>query len=107
MKQNLITCFSIFTVLVCNVSEVNILEYAESHAKEIQDMMSILKEEPCGQNVSQKIPRHMRRRAMGHDVKRLPRSVRAMVSVPVMAEFTSTMKTKLFVCIEKGSFHSW
>ncbi|WAR23624.1 POP1-like protein, partial [Mya arenaria] len=57
--------------------EVNILQYVESHAKEIHKLTEELRPKPCGAQISQKLPKHMQRRAMGHDVKRLPRSVRS------------------------------
>lgn len=75
------TCISDRTTVCRNFfPEVSVLEYAESHATEIKDFSKILKVEPSGQNVAQKVPRHMRRRAMGHDVRRLPRSIRSMVN---------------------------
>jgi ribonuclease P/MRP protein subunit POP1 len=59
------------------LSEVDIVRYAESHAKEIQVLSSKVDIVGGGKNIAQKIPPHMRRRAMSHNVKRLPKSIRA------------------------------
>jgi len=85
-------------LIICYILEVNILDYAESHAREIRQFTKILKDEPCGQNIAQKIPRHMRRRAMGHDVKRLPRSVRAMVRFLLFPRQSTNSIKIYYVC---------
>lgn len=60
--------------------ELNILEYAKSHVTEIEALSKELKLRDIegGKNISQKLPPHMRRRAMSHNIKRLPRSIQAM-----------------------------
>ncbi|XP_045157725.2 ribonucleases P/MRP protein subunit POP1-like [Mercenaria mercenaria] len=60
--------------------EVDLVHYAESHANEIQVLSSKVDIIGGGRNVAQKIPVHMRRRAMSHNVKRLPRSIRALAA---------------------------
>ncbi|XP_066917416.1 ribonucleases P/MRP protein subunit POP1-like isoform X1 [Clytia hemisphaerica] len=57
---------------------INVLEYAEARAHEICNLKSAIAEAKKGYNVHtlQKLPRHMRRRAGNHDVKRLPRRLR-------------------------------
>lgn len=58
--------------------EVDVVRYAESHASEIQVLSSKVEIIGGGKNIAQKVPVHMRRRAMSHNVKRLPRSIRGL-----------------------------
>lgn len=58
---------------------INVVEFAEARANEIQSMEKALKytSENAGmQRVFQKLPRHMRRRAASHNIKRLPQRLR-------------------------------
>lgn len=48
------------------------LEFAEARAQELYAMESGLVMQTVGKRVHQTLPRHMRRRAMSHNVKRLP-----------------------------------
>ncbi|XP_070555586.1 ribonucleases P/MRP protein subunit POP1-like [Ptychodera flava] len=55
---------------------INIVEFAEARAIEINTMMKYVTSTVGGRQVFQTLPRHMRRRAMSHNVKRLPRRLR-------------------------------
>ena len=57
---------------------INVLEYAEARILEIHNLKKTLAEADKGSNFGtlQKLPRHMRRRAGNHDVRRLPRRIR-------------------------------
>ncbi len=53
------------------------MRYAEAHMKEMAAMSQRVKKAPRNFLPLQKLPRHMRRRAANHNVKRLPRAMRA------------------------------
>ncbi|KAM3927757.1 ribonucleases P/MRP protein subunit POP1 [Leptodactylus fuscus] len=50
--------------------------FAQARAAEINSMLKAVSQKSSNSLVFQSLPRHMRRRAMGHDVKRLPRRLR-------------------------------
>ncbi|KAG8441792.1 hypothetical protein GDO86_010826 [Hymenochirus boettgeri] len=50
--------------------------FAQARAAEINAMMKAVSQKSSNTLVFQSLPRHMRRRAMGHDIKRLPRRLR-------------------------------
>lgn len=50
--------------------------FAQARAAEINAMVKAVSQKSSNSLVFQSLPRHMRRRAMGHDVKRLPRRLR-------------------------------
>lgn len=52
------------------------LDYAEARALELSNMVRALKSKGGTKRTFQLLPRHMRRRAMSHNVKRLPRRLR-------------------------------
>ena len=52
------------------------LDYVEARATELKTMQKALKHKGGGKRVFQTLPRHMRRRAMSHNPKRLPRRLR-------------------------------
>ncbi|XP_018411660.1 PREDICTED: ribonucleases P/MRP protein subunit POP1 [Nanorana parkeri] len=52
--------------------------FAQARAAEINAMVKAVSQKSSNSLVFQSLPRHMRRRAMGHDVKRLPRRLREM-----------------------------
>ncbi|KAL3868448.1 hypothetical protein ACJMK2_041255 [Sinanodonta woodiana] len=60
--------------------DILVLRYAESHAAEIDALLRDLQQTGGGKKVSQKLPRHMRRRATSHNIKRLPRKIRNMAA---------------------------
>ncbi|XP_069815987.1 ribonucleases P/MRP protein subunit POP1 [Dendropsophus ebraccatus] len=50
--------------------------FAQARAAEISAMMRAVSQKSSNSLVFQSLPRHMRRRAMGHNIKRLPRRLR-------------------------------
>ncbi|XP_041422492.1 ribonucleases P/MRP protein subunit POP1 isoform X2 [Xenopus laevis] len=50
--------------------------FAQARAAEINAMVKAVSQKSSNTLVFQSLPRHMRRRAMGHDIKRLPRRLR-------------------------------
>ncbi|XP_075069954.1 ribonucleases P/MRP protein subunit POP1 [Mixophyes fleayi] len=52
--------------------------FAQARAAEINAMVKAVSQKSSNSLVFQSLPRHMRRRAMGHDIKRLPRRLREM-----------------------------
>ena len=54
---------------------MNVLDFAEARATELHAMTQALTKKPGegGKRVFQQLPRHMRRRAMSHNLRRLPR----------------------------------
>ena len=54
---------------------INVLDFAEARATELKNMTIALEAKPAegGKRVFQQLPRHMRRRAMSHNIRRLPR----------------------------------
>ena len=56
------------------------LDFAEARATELKSMLKALESKEGGKRLFQKLPRHMRRRAMSHNPKRLPRRMREMAA---------------------------
>ena len=54
---------------------INVMDFAEARATELKAMTQVLSKKPGdgGKRVFQQLPRHMRRRAMSHNIRRLPR----------------------------------
>lgn len=52
------------------------LDFAEARAAELGNMVKAVRSKMGGKRTFQQLPRHMRRRAMSHNVKRLPRRLR-------------------------------
>lgn len=59
-------------------SGVHVLDYAEARANELKNMVQAMKSKGGAKRTFQLLPRHMRRRAMSHNVKRLPRRLRKL-----------------------------
>ena len=57
---------------------INVMEYAESKAYEIKNLKKAITDANSTQSglAFQKVPRHMRRRAASHDVRRIPKRIR-------------------------------
>ncbi|XP_074641807.1 ribonucleases P/MRP protein subunit POP1-like [Tubulanus polymorphus] len=53
--------------------EFSYMQFAENRSLEIEAMSTAIKNGRRNKQVSQALPRHMRRRAMSHNIKRLPR----------------------------------
>lgn len=56
----------------------------------------VLDEAKTGNLIFQRLPRHMRRRVMGHNVKRMPKSLRAAYSQQVLI-FPFFPRLKIFL----------
>jgi hypothetical protein len=57
-----------------------VLEFAKARINEIEEMKKALKTFRGVRRVYQTLPRHLRRRTMGWDVKRMPRRLRNAAS---------------------------
>lgn len=65
------------SVTMDNVPDsLKVMDFFEARAKEFNSMTEALKKKGGSKRTFQKLPRHMRRRAMSHNVKRLPRRLR-------------------------------
>ena len=62
---------------------VNVLDFVEARATELRSMLKALESKGGGKRVFQYLPTHMRRRAMSHNAKRLPRRLREQASKQV------------------------
>ena len=56
--------------------ELNVVEFAEAHARELAAMEQAVRATHGNNLVTQRVPRHMRRRAAAYDIRRLPRRLR-------------------------------
>ncbi|XP_057299823.1 uncharacterized protein LOC130630365 [Hydractinia symbiolongicarpus] len=76
---------------------VNVYDYAESRALEMKNLKRALTEAKFSQDMRafQQLPRHMRRRAASHDVKRLPKYLRNR-ALKEMDEPASKKKSRKF-----------
>ncbi|KAK3090672.1 hypothetical protein FSP39_013594 [Pinctada imbricata] len=61
--------------------EISVVQYAQSRASEIQALSQEVNKKNASSFVNTFIPRHMRRRAMSHNVKRFPRRIRDKLNV--------------------------
>lgn len=57
-------------------SYLNIMRFAEARAQEVKKMINLLTEINGSKLIFQKLPKHMRRRVMSHNAKRLPHKLR-------------------------------
>lgn len=55
---------------------ISTYRYASEHVKEIKDLLSNIRNPSNTKLIFQSLPKHMRRRAMSHHPKRLPRKYR-------------------------------
>ena len=55
---------------------IHVLDFAEARAAELCSMAKAMTSKGSSKRTFQDLPRHMRRRAMSHNVKRLPRRSR-------------------------------
>ena len=64
---------------------IKVEEFAESRAFEIHNMVEAIKaaDRSSGKRLFQTLPRHMRRRAMSHNVKRMPARLRYRATLEV------------------------
>ncbi len=66
---------------------IQVMEFFEAHAKEFSGLLNALKKKSGSKRTFQKLPRHMRRRATSHNIKRLPIHLRGQASKEVTAKF--------------------
>ena len=73
---------------------INAAEFAEARALEISNMVEAIKEADglSGKRLFQTLPKHMRRRAMSHNIKRIPSRLRQRASFEVKNEFIMLAK---------------
>lgn len=67
---------------------VNVLDFVEARAMELSSMLKAIRSKSGSKRVFQHLPRHMRRRAMSHNLKRLPRRLRAIARKEVQCYIT-------------------
>ncbi|GAU99433.1 hypothetical protein RvY_10438 [Ramazzottius varieornatus] len=67
--------------------DLNVIAFAEKRSREIRTLVDSLALKKTNKRVFQQLPRHMRRRAMSYNVKRLPKRLRAVA-------FKETSNTK-------------
>ncbi|OQV20319.1 Ribonucleases P/MRP protein subunit POP1 [Hypsibius exemplaris] len=63
--------------------DVNVIAFAEKRSREIRTLMESLSGKRTNKRIFQQLPRHMRRRAMSYNVKRLPKRLRAAADVEI------------------------
>ncbi|XP_077984492.1 ribonucleases P/MRP protein subunit POP1-like [Glandiceps talaboti] len=71
---------------------INVAEFAEARVTEINSMMKAVHSKGGSRRVFQTLPRHMRRRAMSHNIKRLPRRLRKQAEVEVQKHKRAVQK---------------
>jgi len=71
-------------------SEIDFHNFIEKRAHEMEAMMQSSRAVKENQRIMQKLPRHMRRRAASHDVRRLPLALREAASREVDGCFVVT-----------------
>ena len=62
--------------LVSNTDTIHLVDFLEARSSEINSMLTSLRGKGGSKRTFQKLPRHMRRRAVSHNPKRLPRRFR-------------------------------
>lgn len=68
-------------------SEINVVKFLESRSREMEAMRQSAVLVSTNARVMQQLPRHMRRRAASHNVKRLPRHLRLEAEKEVASPF--------------------
>lgn len=63
--------------------DIKVEHFVESRATEIQALTEVVKDVGGNHLAFQKLPRHMRRRAMSHNIKRVPRRLHSIVKQEV------------------------
>ena len=64
------------TVTTFPLSDMNVTDFVEARMAELETMSLAANKIQGNARVMQKLPRHMRRRAASHNIKRVPRRVR-------------------------------
>ena len=63
---------------LCVTVEFGVSEYVEARNGELEQMFSLSSVVHGNARIMQRLPRHMRRRAASHNVKRLPANIRSI-----------------------------
>lgn len=87
---------------------INAAEFAEARALEINNMVEAIKEADglSGKRLFQTLPKHMRRRAMSHNIKRIPSRLRQRASFEVKNEFIMKAKNGTW-CVWECALVHW
>ena len=87
---------------------INAAEFAEARALEISNMVEAIKEADglSGKRLFQTLPKHMRRRAMSHNIKRIPSRLRQRASFEVKNEFIMLAKNGTW-CVWECALVHW
>ena len=59
-----------------DADKIQVMNFLEARSSELNSMLKALREKGGSKRTFQKLPRHIRRRAMSHNPKRLPRKFR-------------------------------
>ena len=79
-------------------SEVRVLDFTRARATELKTMLKTLEGKGAVKRVFQYLPPHMRRRAMSHNPKRLPRRLRETASYSDKSSKQVCVKSKGGIC---------
>ena len=81
-------------------SGVHVLDFAEARATELNHMVKAMRSKGGSKRAFQGLPRHMRRRAMSHNVKRLPHRLRKKAEIEVhKLIFVASVISSIFTSI--------
>lgn len=88
---------------------VHVLDFAEARATELCSMTKAMASKGSSKRTFQCLPRHMRRRAMSHNVKRLPRRLRPAAAKEVSSPCLwlgqdVSLNLRLLICIVASAF---
>lgn len=65
------------------IVDTNVIAFAEHRSREIRTLLDALSARKPNKRVFQQLPRHMRRRAMSYNIKRLPKNLRGLAEKEV------------------------
>lgn len=68
------------------LTEIGVVAFAQSRASEIEALAREIKTNTGTRKLFQSLPIHMRRRAMSHNIKRLPRRLQKYATAEVYLE---------------------
>lgn len=76
---------------------VSVSHFVQARTAEIKAMLKAVTQKPSNTLVFQSLPRHMRRRAMSHNIKRLPRRLRELARAEVPFFFVLLVKWEMIL----------
>ncbi|KAG1665116.1 Ribonucleases P/MRP protein subunit POP1 [Nymphon striatum] len=79
---------------VANLESVHVVEIAEARRKEISSLAAVTKQKTSNTRLMQTLPIHMRRRAMSHSSKRVPRRLRFQAEAELQKMKAKPKQTK-------------